>query len=299
MDTRPIDPRSAARVAATLVVLAALLLTLVPATPASAAIDSSLEHRAIELVNEDRAARGLPRLTPRSDLMETARAWSRQLAKDGKLSHNPALRTDVCCWNVVGENVGTGASIEVIHRAFLGSEGHRRNIRDTRFTHVGIGVEVDARGRLWVTQVFRRPSTTAVPAQAIPVVGDWNGNGRDAPGWFFRGRWYLRNANSTGPSWRVVRFGTTGDVPVVGDWNGDGRDTIGVRRGDRWLLRDTNTTGRADRDVRFGPTGWQPVVGDWNRDGHDGPGVTSGLFGWRQRDRATAGRFDRSFTYGG
>src|SRR5688572_22460220 len=66
---------------------------------------------------------------------------------------------------------------------------------------------------------------------AVPVVGDWNGDGRDDIGSFNRNTavWQLRYGASEGlPDAGVFQFGQPGSVPVVGDWNGDGRDDIGV-----------------------------------------------------------------------
>ena len=67
----------------------------------------------------------------------------------------------------------------------------------------------------------------------IPVVGDWNGDGKTKIGVFRSGNWYLdSNGNN---SWdagsdAAYVFGMAGDIPVVGDWNGDGKTKIGVFR---------------------------------------------------------------------
>jgi Ca2+-binding RTX toxin-like protein len=70
-----------------------------------------------------------------------------------------------------------------------------------------------------------------------PLVGDWNGDGRDDFGSF------RRNSNGTttfsldvgvrgwtgqSPEELGFVFGFVGDRPLVGDWNGDGRDDFGV-----------------------------------------------------------------------
>src|SRR5687767_7998473 len=62
---------------------------------------------------------------------------------------------------------------------------------------------------------------------AMPVAGDWNGDGRDDIGTFNRNTatWSLRYGASEGiPDAGVFLFGQPGSLPVVGDWNGDGRD---------------------------------------------------------------------------
>lgn len=54
----------------------------------------------------------------------------------------------------------------------------------------------------------------------IPVVGDWNGDGRAKVGVFRNGVWWL-DVNGNG-SWdtgdRTVLWGQAGDLPVYGNW---------------------------------------------------------------------------------
>jgi serine-aspartate repeat-containing protein C/D/E len=65
---------------------------------------------------------------------------------------------------------------------------------------------------------------------AIPVVGDWNGDGRSEIGLYLKGEWFL-DLNGNG-QWDAddlwAKLGSEGDRPVVGDWDGDGKDDIGV-----------------------------------------------------------------------
>src|SRR5215216_6115586 len=56
----------------------------------------------------------------------------------------------------------------------------------------------------------------------VPVVGDWNGDGRDDIGTFNPATavWSLRYGASAGtPDAGVFVFGKRGSLPVVGDWN--------------------------------------------------------------------------------
>jgi hypothetical protein len=71
---------------------------------------------------------------------------------------------------------------------------------------------------------------------AIPVTGDFNGDGRSDVGVFYRGEWFL-DVNGNGrwddeDLW--AQLGSAEDLPVVGDWNGDGKDDIGIF-GPEWL----------------------------------------------------------------
>jgi hypothetical protein len=133
-------------------------------------------------------------------------------------------------------------------------------------------------------------------AEAVPVTGDFNGDGRDQPGWFHNGWWYL----PIGPDRAtvVVRFGGAGDRPVTGDWNGNGKDGIGVvTKGDGWRLRQTPTGGPSQLSFTFGRTTDLPVVGDWNGDRRDGIGVfRDGR--WLLRQTASTGAVQVSASFG-
>lgn len=143
--------------------LLTLLLALVPARSALAA-DAGAEAQFVSLVNQERAARGLPSLQVASDLVAVARRHSVRMADGSNLHHNPNLAGEVSGWQKVGENVGRGPSVSPIHAAFMDSPGHRANILDPEWVEVGIGVEVRD-GTVWVTQVFREPQAAA-PAPA-------------------------------------------------------------------------------------------------------------------------------------
>jgi SpoIID/LytB domain protein len=100
-------------------------------------------------------------------------------------------------------------------------------------------------------------------ASATPIVGDWNGDGQDDPGWFRQGRIALRITDASGTWTKRYRFGKAGDVPVVGDWNGDGIDDVGLFRAGTWLMRNGQTGGAAEKTFRYGGAGDRPVVGHW------------------------------------
>jgi hypothetical protein len=65
---------------------------------------------------------------------------------------------------------------------------------------------------------------------AIPVAGDWNGDGVTDVGVFFEGDWYLDLDGdgrwSEGDLW--AQLGSRDDIPVTGDWDGDGKTDIGI-----------------------------------------------------------------------
>jgi subtilisin family serine protease len=115
-------------------------------------------------------------------------------------------------------------------------------------------------------------------SEDLPVVGDWNGDGRAKIGVFRPSArtFYLDyNGNGAwdGPSIDKVcgPFGISTDLPVVGDWNGDGRAKIGVfRPSARTFYLDYNGNGTWDGTPpdkalgRFGASTDRPIVGDWD-----------------------------------
>jgi uncharacterized protein YkwD len=93
-----------------------------------------------------------------SDLTDVAQHWARWMARHHSMQHNPNLETEVHHWQDLGENVGCGGSEPPIHRAFMSDPYHRDNILSPDYTQVGIGTARDTDGRLYVDEVFRRPS---------------------------------------------------------------------------------------------------------------------------------------------
>jgi hypothetical protein len=82
----------------------------------------------------------------------------------------------------------------------------------------------------------------------LPLVGDWNRDGRDTVGIVRDGTWHLRDSLSSGTSDRSFVYGrvSRGDLPVVADWNGDGRPGVGIVRGTDWLMKNELSSGNAD-----------------------------------------------------
>ncbi|MCW5979980.1 MAG: hypothetical protein KIT09_18000 [Bryobacteraceae bacterium] len=138
-------------------------------------------------------------------------------------------------------------------------------------------LDVNANG-VWEPASDRRASFGW--AGTMPVLGDWNGDGKTQIGVFLDGAWYL-DYNGNG-AWngtttdRAYGFGWPGVTAVVGDWNGDGKTKVGVFK-DGWWHLDMNGNGvweaNVDRASMFGWPGVTPVVGDWNGDGKTQIGV--------------------------
>ena len=179
----PVSPGSAAisgspslRARLALLMVLALTCSLLPAafspSVAEAAIDPVREADFIALVNIERAKHNLPALAPVNDIRDVARKHSLKMAQESRLHHNPTFSQEITNWQVIGENVGRGPSVESLHRALMNSEGHRANILHERYTQIGVGVEVRD-GQVWVNQNFRRPKGTVTEGTpSTTVFGD-------------------------------------------------------------------------------------------------------------------------------
>lgn len=150
-------------------------------------------------------------------------------------------------------------------------------------------------------------------ASEIPVLGDWNGDGRTKVGYYLNGTWvldYNGNGQWDGPvTDRLYNYTIgTGEKPVVGDWNGSGTTKIGVWKNGFWALNVSGTgayqTG-VDLFYGFGSsTGDVPLVADWNGDGRSKVGYfTNGFwildFNGNGRWDGTGFNADRFIALGG
>jgi Peptidase family M23 len=101
----------------------------------------------------------------------------------------------------------------------------------------------------------------------VPVLGDWDGNGRDdAAIYRAGGAWHIRStAVPAGSTLRSFTYGTqAGDRPMAGDWDGNGTDDLAIYRGGQWHLRsNAEATGRTLRSFVYGAPTDQPVAGRW------------------------------------
>jgi len=133
------------------------------AGPASA--DTGSEEMAfVQKLNELRSSHGLAPLATKGELFDVARAWSGRMAGAGNISHNPDLVNQVPSnWMRVGENVGMGPDVQLLHDAFVASPLHFKNMIDPDFESVGVGVVHGAGGIIFVTVNFMK----AKPADQI------------------------------------------------------------------------------------------------------------------------------------
>lgn len=164
------------RLAVPLAVLA-LLLLLHPATADSL---SPNEQKVVDLVNQQRAAAGLPPVRVDWRLVNAARAHNQLMAEKQTPSHELPGEPPVCHgddryrahgydWTFCGENVAAGqTSPEQVMSDWMASDGHRANILNPKARDIGIAFTTGGNYGTWWTQDFGAPSGSSAPAAPPP-----------------------------------------------------------------------------------------------------------------------------------
>lgn len=119
------------------------------------------EREMVEYVNQERAKAGLAPLQVDLDLARVARIKSQDMVDNGYFDHNSPtygspfemMRSFGISYRAAGENIAKNRSVIGAHTALMNSEGHRANILNPNFTHMGIGI-VENGGMVTVTQMF-------------------------------------------------------------------------------------------------------------------------------------------------
>ena len=146
------------RVAAAIAVLLSAVLILGLA-PMRSDADERFGRRLhmLALTNEDRRAHDRRALDFAARLSRYAKEHSRAMANRGYLFHSSDDQLREALeghdWEIGGENVGVGASLESLEDAFMASRFHRQNILRPTYEHAAIGA-VREDGRVWVTVIF-------------------------------------------------------------------------------------------------------------------------------------------------
>ncbi|MFL6206421.1 MAG: CAP domain-containing protein [Acidimicrobiales bacterium] len=113
----------------------------------------------LDRTNSLRKSYGVHSLTENDTLTKKAEAWAQHMASTGRLEHSDLdAGLSSLNWRMLGENVGysspTSNTLLTIHNLFVASAPHKANLVNGRFTHMGVGVATDGRGRVWVAEVF-------------------------------------------------------------------------------------------------------------------------------------------------
>jgi uncharacterized protein YkwD len=117
------------------------------------------ERTFLDRTNAMRSAQGVRELKENDTLTKKAEAWAQHMASTGKLQHSTlSSGLSSLAYTSLGENVAysspTSNTLLTIHNLLASSPGHRANMLNSKFSHMGVGVAKDSRGRVWVAEVF-------------------------------------------------------------------------------------------------------------------------------------------------
>ena len=168
------------RIGRLLLAVVATVATVVLCSPAPAAAapdDAAMEARLLELVNEDRAALGLPPVAVDADAATRAREVAVSHRDAGRMQHTPL--DQLAAWYVpphegVAELLAhTGGTAEAVHAAWLRSDYHRGVLRNGAYDLGGIALALDADGSVWAVAHLldsapAREQTSPEPEAAPP-----------------------------------------------------------------------------------------------------------------------------------
>ena len=111
----------------------------------------------LALTNSDRLYHDRATLSFADRLAAYAKSHSEAMANKGYIFHSTGdeLREALegYKWELGGENVGVGGSLESLEDAFMASYPHRKNILRRLYDHAAVGI-ARADDRIWITVIF-------------------------------------------------------------------------------------------------------------------------------------------------
>lgn len=108
-------------------------------------------YEMLELINVERGKVGAAPLQLHEGLMPVAQEKSEDMVRNKYFSHtSPSygspfdmMKQFGISYSTAGENIAINSSVKRAHVSFMGSDGHRKNILNPSFTHIGIGIAKD------------------------------------------------------------------------------------------------------------------------------------------------------------
>jgi uncharacterized protein YkwD len=141
---------------------------------------NEMENKMLALVNGERQSRVIRPMIFNEQIADVARGHSRDMVNRNFVDHlNPdgldchqRLSEAGIYPRMCGENIAKHMSVDRAHTGLMNSLGHRENILNEEFTHVGIGIVQHRDRYLIITQNFVRDDrfsgyskTTGIPTR--------------------------------------------------------------------------------------------------------------------------------------
>lgn len=119
------------------------------------------EKQLVDLINQERSARGKEPLQIDPELSKWAKIKSQDMVDNNYFAHesptygnaSTMLRNAGISFRYAGENLGKTSSVANAHRGFMNSSIHRATLLNSNYTHVGIGI-VYKGSTMYVTELF-------------------------------------------------------------------------------------------------------------------------------------------------
>ena len=116
----------------------------------------------VRLVNGERSKRGLSPLKIDLELCEVAKFKSQDMIDNNYFSHySPTygspfemMKNFGIKYIYGGENIAGNSTVKAAHESLMDSEGHKKNILNPDFTHIGVGVKEGSKYGKTFTQLF-------------------------------------------------------------------------------------------------------------------------------------------------
>ncbi len=133
----------------------------VPSDPGMTRLTAD-EQLMFNLVNQERVKQGLNPLKIDMELVKLARLKSQDMVDLNYFSHQSPtygspfdmMRSAGISYRRAGENLAGSPTVERAHNSLMNSPGHRANILNSHYTHVGIGIVEGSRYGKIFTQMF-------------------------------------------------------------------------------------------------------------------------------------------------
>lgn len=123
---------------------------------------SSDESRILQLVNAERQKAGASPLKANGEVAGLARTKSQDMVNNNYFSHQSPtygspfdmLKNGGVSYMYAGENIAINQTADGAFKAWMNSEGHRKNILNPNFTELGVGIAPKGNGSYVYTQLF-------------------------------------------------------------------------------------------------------------------------------------------------
>ena len=123
---------------------------------------SSYANEMLRLVNEERTANGLAQLSWNAELAKVAQAKAQDMVNNNYFSHTSPtygspfemMKSFGISYRYAAENIAKNASVEKAHVALMNSDGHRKNILNSNYTSIGIGIVKTSSNSYTIVQMF-------------------------------------------------------------------------------------------------------------------------------------------------